>query len=250
MCTTFFTVKEVEEMREEDLTLNQSDQRKYLKRAIRDARGSYSLHGIFDASKGWAQEDSTVFAQDWLESYFNLYGDRLPDRQEFSLPSCLTKTTIFEQYESEVGHSAGLPLVSRSMFHDIWTKHFPTVKIGKTGLIKQPDKRSRAEFIALRQEHLNLQAECRKKYYKHIRKASTDKMEGRHLSIIKDNMDQAKSRLPSFCTNSKFIYFLQTHITGTDAFRPDANITLNALVHVLSDLCKLPYQTGVFPLYW
>ncbi|KAH3786585.1 hypothetical protein DPMN_164692 [Dreissena polymorpha] len=45
MCTTFFTIKEVEEMREEYWTVDQADQRKYLKRAIRDARGSYSLHG-------------------------------------------------------------------------------------------------------------------------------------------------------------------------------------------------------------
>jgi len=35
--------------------------------------------------------------------------------------------------------------------------------------------------------------------------AAAGKMEGKHLSIIVDNMDQAKSRLPSFAAHSKTI---------------------------------------------
>ena len=54
---------------------------------------------------------SSVFAVDWLDGYFCLFGDRLPDRPEFSLPSCLTKTAIFQQYEAEVVLTIALELI-------------------------------------------------------------------------------------------------------------------------------------------
>jgi len=44
--------------------------------------------------------------------------------------------------------------------------------------------------------NLNLQAKCSRKYYKHVQKPATGKMEGKHLPIMVDNIDQGMSRLP------------------------------------------------------
>ena len=44
-CTTFFTPEQVASLREEYWGLKQADQRRFLQKAIRDARDHYSLHG-------------------------------------------------------------------------------------------------------------------------------------------------------------------------------------------------------------
>ncbi|WAR16733.1 hypothetical protein MAR_031327 [Mya arenaria] len=198
------------------------------------------------------------------------FADRQPDREELHLPACLTKDMLFKSYEDEMKQGKIRP-VSRSRFHEIWLQQMPNVKIRKdpddlpqcqtcatiqTGLMQLPCKQDREKFLNLRSTDLELQARCRKKYYKHIRKAAKDGLEGRHLSLIIDGMDQAKTRLRRFSVYSKadaHLHKMQQHVTGikvhntnqtylmtwTDTLHPDANVTINALVHVLHDISKV-----------
>ncbi|XP_060561075.1 uncharacterized protein LOC132720867 [Ruditapes philippinarum] len=118
----------------------------------------------------------------------------------------------------------------------------------------------RKEIEEKRRLHLNLQSICRSKYYKHIKKAceSPDK----YVSLIIDNMDQAKTRLPTFSSNSKVeahLHKVQHHVTGvkahhlgktfiltwTDQFHPDCNITINALIYTLHEISLI--NGGMLP---
>jgi hypothetical protein len=66
----------------------------------------------------------------WLEQYARQFGDRMPDRQELRLPSCITKQTVFEMYKT-FSEQTGDPSLSRSSFYELWEKEFPDVKVTK-----------------------------------------------------------------------------------------------------------------------
>ncbi|WAR31546.1 hypothetical protein MAR_034088, partial [Mya arenaria] len=268
-CCSYFTPEQVEESRTEYWALRQADQRKWLRKTIRDAQGKGKEAPASEVPRVRRPTEAGVHAAKWLEDYIRFFADRQPDREELHLPACLTKDMLFKSYEDEMKQGKIRP-VSRSRFHEIWLQQMPNVKIRKdpddlpqcqtcatiqTGLMQLPCKQDREKFLNLRSTHLELQARCRKKYYKHIRKAAKDGLEGRHLSLIIDGMDQAKTRLPRFSVYSKadaHLHKMQQHVTGikvhntnqtylmtwTDTLHPDANVTINALVHVLHDISK------------
>ncbi|WAR29289.1 hypothetical protein MAR_002857 [Mya arenaria] len=274
-CCSYFTPEQVEESRTEYWALRQADQRKWLRKTIRDAQGKGKEAPASEVPRVRRPTEAGVHAAKWLEDYIRFFADRQPDREELHLPACLTKNMLFKSYEDEMKQGKIRP-VSRSRFHEIWLQQMPNVKIRKdpddlpqcqtcatiqTGLMQLPCKQDREKFLNLRSTHLELQARCRKKYYKHIRKAAKDGLEGRHLSLIIDGMDQAKTRLPRFSVYSKadaHLHKMQQHVTGikvhntnqtylmtwTDTLHPDANVTINALVHVLHDISK---ETGRLP---
>ncbi|XP_060595320.1 uncharacterized protein LOC132749532 [Ruditapes philippinarum] len=201
-------------------------------------------------------------ARTWLQNYIQLHAERMPDREELHLPHCVSKDAIFQQYRSAMIEASEKHL-SVSSFNDMWLKGFPNVKISK-GKNGQPKctpctniaaalnmsltKEEREMVETKRKLHFNLQGICRAKYYKHIKKARENPQT--YVSVIIDNMDQAKTRLPNFAVYSKVdaqLNKMQHHVTGvkvhsiektfiltwTDMFHPDCNVTLNTLVYVL-----------------
>ena len=59
-----------------------------------------------------------------------MFTDREPDRVEFSLPACLTKDGIYQDYAEEL-KNAGESVYGHSAFMSMWNKDFPTLKISK-----------------------------------------------------------------------------------------------------------------------
>ncbi|XP_052785602.1 uncharacterized protein LOC128221167 [Mya arenaria] len=100
--------------------------------------------------------------------------------------------------------------------------------------------------------HLELQSICLNKYHKHIRKATNDGMNGPHLSLIIGSMAKIPfSGLSEFAKADAHLHKMQLPVTGvkvhntdqtylitTDTLQLDANVTINALVHVLNEISK------------
>ena len=97
-------------------------------------------------------------------------------------------------------------------------------------------------------------SECRKKYYKHIRKAKAEPTE--YLSLIIDAMDQQKTRIPHLVPKSKVmdhVTLLKTHLVGVivhgiwtmgyiDSFQwpHGSNLTMSIFLEILASLTHLP----------
>ena len=70
-------------------------------------------------------------AYKWFES-FVLSADSMPDCGTKTLPSCLTKTAVYNIYKEQ---SAGKPLLARTTFiYSLWKAKFPHVIIPKVSL--------------------------------------------------------------------------------------------------------------------
>ncbi|CAH1271076.1 LAMB1 [Branchiostoma lanceolatum] len=149
----------------------------------------------------------------------------------------------------------------------MWKKEFPNLKIPrKTRFTKCTEcdtlrkllksaktKEDIKEVQDRRTAHFGLQNSARQKYYKHIKKARNQPEN--YLSIIIDSMDQNKSAIPQFDTETKLqasLKPLRVHLTGalvhgqqrafvyawTEKFRMDTNITVNVLISILLELAK------------
>ena len=71
-------------------------------------------------------------AFDWFVKFIKC-ADRMPDSMTMTLPSCLTKSAVYNLYCEQM---AGKPLVVRATFvYDMWKKHFPHVIIPKVSFI-------------------------------------------------------------------------------------------------------------------
>ena len=70
-------------------------------------------------------------AYKWFES-FVLSADNMPDCRTKTLPSCLTKTAVYNIYKEQL---AGKPLLARTTFiYSLWKAKFPHVIIPKVSL--------------------------------------------------------------------------------------------------------------------
>ena len=67
----------------------------------------------------------------WMDSYFNLIGDKMPTNDQIHLPSWETQKDIYSRYAEDM-NSRGLneeDIAGISMFYKIWTEQFSNVII-------------------------------------------------------------------------------------------------------------------------
>ena len=84
-----------------------------------------------DNFKGRGRSLAFDVAYKWFES-FVLSADSMPDCGTKKLPSCLTKTAVYNIYKEQ---SAGKPLLARTTFiYNLWKGKFPHVIIPKVSL--------------------------------------------------------------------------------------------------------------------
>lgn len=79
------------------------------------------------------QNTKTEGAVAWMERYFNLIGDKMPDKDQIHLPCWETQKDIFCRYSGDM-QIRGCPqeeLLGISMFYKVWTDNFPNVVIPK-----------------------------------------------------------------------------------------------------------------------
>ncbi|KAI8496713.1 ATP binding [Branchiostoma belcheri] len=205
-----------------------------------------------------------LVAKEWLAKYAKKFGDDMPNSKNKNLPQCATKKIIFEAYEDDHWNEETL---KESRFLQMWKREFPNLKIPKKNrftkctecdtlkkLLKSATtKEDIKEIQDRRTAHFSLQNSARQKYYKHIKKARNQPEN--YLSIIIDSMDQNKTSVPHFATQTKLqasLKPLRVHLTGalahgqerafiyawTEKFRMDTNITVNVLICVLLELAK------------
>ncbi|CAG2253456.1 unnamed protein product [Mytilus edulis] len=216
-------------------------------------------------------------AHQFLTEYAKQFGEDQPDSSDVHLPSCVTKASVYEDYQLQC-QTNSKPYIKISRFYEMWISEFQHVKLRKfqtftqciectnfkTALLKKPSKEEKKKIIEMRTAHLDLQRLCRQKYYKHNNKAQEDP--DQYLSLIIDGMDQAKTNLPRFhnvtkadCKLSK----MHHHLTGvlcnsgvlhpyaftwTDQFAPDADVTINCFMRVLDDISKVGVNDNSFIL--
>ena len=87
-----------------------------------------SLHGkTVGLVHGKEQSTKTLELISWFEEYLLFHGDFMPHNMDVMLPYGTIKIHIYEQYKFEASEDH----VSKSTFFDIWSKHFPHVKVKK-----------------------------------------------------------------------------------------------------------------------
>ena len=72
--------------------------------------------------------DSTVRAASWLGMFVDKVGDRMPTDGTIHLPSCLTKSDVYNLAQEDLSQG-GIPMCSRSSFFRLWKNDFKHVKI-------------------------------------------------------------------------------------------------------------------------
>ncbi|XP_062597809.1 uncharacterized protein LOC134259225 isoform X2 [Saccostrea cucullata] len=196
----------------------------------------------------------------YLGSLGEKQGEKLPDKPKVTLPTCLTQKNTYEEYVAS--HSD--PYCFRH-FQRVWKERFPDMRASEKttftecrecAMIRQLKSQRLTKEQLLKVEdqkraHLLVARIAREKYYKHCKKALDQP--DKYLSMIIDNMDQAKTTLPRFPTYHKgdaTLTRIHHHVTGvlahgqkaasvftwTDKFACDSNITINCLLKVLEDV--------------
>ena len=72
----------------------------------------------------------------WMQEWFHLHGDKMPDSVMTHLPHYLTKEAVYKEMRDEM-LSSGLgrdEVISLQRFYVLWTEKFKTVSIPKVSL--------------------------------------------------------------------------------------------------------------------
>jgi hypothetical protein len=115
--------------------------------------------------------EKTNKAVAWLQNYFDLIGDHLPQRMVIHLPSNLTKLFIFQRMVEDFKSREEVTHISQSGFFKLWEEHFSHVSIPKKNrftkcdicsVIKSEKEKTFCqekikELFVLMADHLNLQ---------------------------------------------------------------------------------------------
>ena len=75
----------------------------------------------------------------WMENYFALVGDSVPNQMSLHLPSSLTKLSVYQRLHDDLKKRGKNEIVSQSQFFKLWESHFGNVvipKVGSTSLVK------------------------------------------------------------------------------------------------------------------
>lgn len=77
------------------------------------------------------QTSKTADAIAWMDSYFRMIGEHLPDCDRIHLPSFLTKRDVYERMLAELRENglAEGDIISLSKFYSVWESHFAKVLI-------------------------------------------------------------------------------------------------------------------------
>ncbi|KAL3890985.1 hypothetical protein ACJMK2_003251, partial [Sinanodonta woodiana] len=136
----------------------------------------------------------------FLQEYANKYAEKSPDSNKFHLPSCCTKSSIYEEMKTDL-----VPnnlMISFSHFMKLWRKEMNHIAIPKNSrfskcnictsikinIAKTRNTKELEMLKARRDCHLKKQSAERQKYYKHQTKARS--YPSKYLSVIIDGMDQ------------------------------------------------------------
>ena len=74
--------------------------------------------------------DATLRCTSWLRSFVNKIGDHMPMSKDVHLPSCLTKTDVYDIACDDLTEDE-MQCCSKSSFYRVWCTEFPHVKIPK-----------------------------------------------------------------------------------------------------------------------
>ena len=77
------------------------------------------------------QNTKTEAAVAWMDRYFNLIGDRMPDKNQIHLPCWETQKDIYNRYCSDMVSRGSLQegFLGISMFYKVWNERFSNVVI-------------------------------------------------------------------------------------------------------------------------
>ena len=78
--------------------------------------------------------ESTLRMLEWMKSFFLKIGDSMPMSEEIHLPSCLTRTDVYELAKCDLTQG-GLSCPSLSYMYELWRKEFSLVKIPKVLIV-------------------------------------------------------------------------------------------------------------------
>ena len=67
----------------------------------------------------------------WMEGFFALMGERMPDRATVHLPSCLSKLSVYQRMNAEMKERKKTQIISQSQFFQLWKTSFSHVTIPK-----------------------------------------------------------------------------------------------------------------------
>ena len=65
----------------------------------------------------------------WMDVFFCLMGERMPDRGSVHLPSCLSRLSVYSRMVSDLKQRKKADIVCQSQFFHIWRLHFSHVVI-------------------------------------------------------------------------------------------------------------------------
>ena len=210
----------------------------------------------------------------WLRLYARSVGDWMPHEDCIELPH-YTKAEVFETYSIHVeAQCSGDEGVQKTKFYQAFKndgvvrlrlrrtfKKCSTCKDFDDQITQSIDPYKRKELSRQKQDHLTKQKQERDVYNKHKQKArfSPD----RYLSIIMDDMDQKKTRIPQTDRPNTAIQeapLLRVHVTGVrvhgdpnltrvytwyDHFPADCNVAIECLLRVLQEIFEL--RNGSLP---
>ena len=92
------------------------------------AEGTVSL---FSSSGSRSPLLKTNEALAWMDNYFMLVGDSMPNGMMIHLPSSLSKLSIYQRLVEEFKNRKKTEIVSQSQFFKLWESHFSNVVIPK-----------------------------------------------------------------------------------------------------------------------
>lgn len=81
-----------------------------------------------------SRKESTIRASVWLQIFINKVGDHMPTDGSTHLPSCLTRSDVYELAREDLSQD-GTPVCSRSTFFELWRREFQHVKIPPVNFI-------------------------------------------------------------------------------------------------------------------
>lgn len=77
----------------------------------------------------------TTEALAWMENYFTLVGDSMPNQMALHLPSSLSKLSVYQRLHDDFKKRGKNEIVSQSQFFKLWESNFSNVVIPKVGSI-------------------------------------------------------------------------------------------------------------------
>ena len=199
----------------------------------------------------------------WMSAFVEDFGDPMPDDNTIQLPVC-TQSELYDCYTADTVEDE---CIHASTFARLVRKEFPHVRVHEYKKFKKCDyckkcdtivnnhansKQRRTTYAEKKRIHRERVRAEKQKYYHHRHKAR--EFPERYLSIIIDNMDQAKLKTPGFARDShtsESLYRLKMHCTGVivhgkpnktfaylwpDRFPKDPNMTCSILMDVLDKI--------------